>query len=105
MAADDLESVLRQLEQSRVEDCAQGIEGQGVHDIARYLDETEHMVVVDVLEIGCSMGDKGQRLRAFLSAEGYTAALESAHQGLIRIIKYARVVKGALHYDCPDVTL
>lgn len=46
----------------------------GGHDILaleRFMDDTRHMIIFDVLTWKSPVGDKGERLRLFLSDKGY----------------------------------
>jgi len=74
------------------------ITGHDVMDIARFFEETRHMIVYDVLEWECPVGDKGERIRIFLSEEGYQKAVESARRGEMKIIRHARICKGKIFY-------
>ena len=74
-------------------------------DIARFMEETRHMIIYDVLEWGCPVGDKGERIRIYLSDAGYEKALESVGRGEMKIIKHAKVRRGNLIYDAPERTL
>ena len=77
------------------------IKGQPIDDIIRFDDDTRHMVIFDVLDYACPVGDKGERLRLFLSDEGYAAALASQSRSECTILRHARVKNGALSYDTP----
>lgn len=80
------------------------ITGQALTDIARFKEETEHMIVYDVLEWECPVGKKGERIRIFLSDDGYKVALESESRGEMKIVRHARVRKGDLIYDAPELS-
>ena len=77
------------------------IKGQPVDDVMRFADTTRHMIIFDVLDYACPVGDKGDRLRIFLSDEGYTDALASQGRSEMKILRHARVKDGALSYDTP----
>ena len=49
------------------------IGGHGILALERFMDETRHMIIFDVLTWEAPVGDKGERLRLFLSDEGYEA--------------------------------
>ena len=51
------------------------ISGHGILALERFMDETRHMIIFDVLTWEAPVGDKGERLRLFLSDEGYAKAL------------------------------
>ena len=75
----------------------------GGHDILaleRFMDETRHMIIFDVLTWESPVGDKGERLRLFLSGEGYEKAQESEKRGEIKIRKHASIIEGHILFDC-----
>jgi hypothetical protein len=78
------------------------ITGHDLMDIQRFDDDTRHMIVFDVLTWDCPVGDKGERVRIFLTDEGYKQALESEGRGECKIIRRARVRKGDIFYDAPE---
>jgi len=75
------------------------ITGHDLMDITRFMDDTRHMIVFDVLEWECPVGDKGERVRIFLSDAGYKNALESEVRGECKIIRHARICKGSIFFD------
>jgi len=78
------------------------IRGHDFMDLERFAENTRHMIVFDVISWDCPVGDKGERIRIFLSNEGYQDALQSQERGEMKIIKHARVNKGHLHFDVPE---
>lgn len=68
--------------------------GHGVLAVERFQDDTQHMIVLDVLDARSPIGHKGERLRLFLSDKGYADALAAQKRGYIRIGKYADVIEG-----------
>ena len=60
------------------------------------------MIVFDVLSRESPVGDKGERMRLFLTEAGYKKALESQDRSFIRILNHAKVSQGHLQYDQPD---
>ena len=78
------------------------ITGADIMDLARFVEDTRHMIVFDVLMWECPVGDKGERVRIFLTDEGYTKALESEGRGEMKIVRHARVRKGDIFYDAPE---
>lgn len=50
------------------------IGGHGILALERFMDETRHMIIFDVLPWEAPVGDKGERLRLILSDEGYAKA-------------------------------
>jgi len=78
------------------------ITGQELMALERFAEDTRHIIVFDVLTWDCPVGDKGQRVRIFLTDEGYTKALESEGRGEMKIVRHARVRRGELFYDAPE---
>lgn len=81
------------------------ITGHDILDIARFSDDTQHMIVFDVITSECPVGDRGERVRIFLSGEGYEKALQSQQRGEMKIIRHARVRRGHLYFDAPEQEL
>ena len=74
----------------------------GGHDILaleRFLDETRHMIIFDVLSWKSPVGEKGERLRLFLSNKGYVKAQASEKRGEIKIRKHAAIIEGHILFD------
>ena len=78
------------------------ITGYELMALERFAEDTRHMVVFDVLTWECPVGGKGERVRVFLTDEGYTQALQSQERREMKIIRHARVRKGELFYDAPE---
>ena len=78
------------------------ITGHDIMDLERFAEDTRHMIVFDVTTLECPVGDKGERVRIFLTDEGYTKALESEGRREMKIIRHARVRRGDLFYDAPE---
>lgn len=75
------------------------IGGQSEFAVERFMDDTRHMVIFDVLDHRCPIGNKGERIRLFLSDEGYKNALAVQERGYIRIKKHAAVIEGHILPD------
>ena len=69
--------------------------------LERFDPEVTHMIVFDVLSGESPIGDKGSRMRLFLTDEGYRKALENQKQQYIHIRNHAKVISGNLQYDYP----
>lgn len=69
--------------------------------LERFAEDTRHMIVFDVLEWACPVGEKGERIRIFLTAESYHKALESEKHGEMIIRTYTKVRNGRLTYETP----
>lgn len=48
------------------------------------------------------IGDKGNRMRLFLTESGSKKALENQDKAFIQILNHAKVVRGHLQYDRPN---
>jgi len=70
------------------------IGGHNILALERFMDETRHMIIFDVLTWESPVGDKGERLRLFLSDEGYAKAQASEKRGEIKIRKHAAIIEG-----------
>ncbi len=70
------------------------ITGQSELAVERFRDDTRHMIIFDVLSPRSPVGQKGERLRLFLTDEGYAKAKAAQDRGYIRIRKHAAVVEG-----------
>ena len=70
------------------------ITGQSELAVERFRDDTRHMIIFDVLNSYSPVGQKGERLRLFLTDEAYARAKAAQEQGYIRIKKHAAVVEG-----------
>lgn len=75
------------------------IGGHGILALERFMDETRHMIIFDVLTWEAPVGDKGERLRLFLSDEGYAKAQASEKRGEIKIRKHAAIIEGHILAD------
>ena len=60
------------------------------------------MIVFDVLSGESSVGDKGERMRLFLTEADYKKALEYQDRSFIQILNHAIVSQGHLRYDQLD---
>lgn len=78
------------------------IAGQDIMGAERFFTESKHMIVMDVLSNESKVGCKDERLRLFLSDEGYERAKEAEQAGHIKIKGHAEVVSGELYFDKPS---
>lgn len=90
------------MERRRILDRAEEYKGHTYLDLARFDDNTRHMIIFDVLTNESPVGWKGERTRLYLSEEGYKKALDNQKEGHIKIISHAAVAKGNLYYDRRD---
>ena len=86
---------------ARQESGARKLEGHDIMALERFDPEVAHMIVFDVLSRESPIGDKGHRMRLFLTEVGYKKALESQYRSFIRILNHAKVSQGHLRYDQP----
>lgn len=68
--------------------------GHSILALERFMDETRHMIIFDVLSWKSPVGEKGERLRLFLSDVGYAKAQASERRGEIKIRKHAPSLRG-----------
>ena len=90
---------------ARQESGAQKLEGHDIMALERFDLEVRHMIVFDVLSNESSIGDKGDRMRLFLTESGYQKALEHQRKAFIQILNHAKVIQGHLRYDRTDRNL
>ena len=87
------------MERRRIMDGAKEYKGHTYLDLARFDENTKHMIIFDVLTNESPVGYKGERTRLFLGEVGHQKALENQKAGNIKIISHAAVAKGNLYYD------
>jgi len=87
---------------ARQESGAQKLEGHDIMALERFDPEVKHMIIFDVLSGESPIGDKGHRMRLFLTEAGYKKTLESQDRSFIRILNHAKVSQGHLQYDRKD---
>lgn len=87
---------------ARQESGARKLEGHDIMALERFDPEVTHMIVFDVLSGESPVGDKGERMRLFLTEAGYKKALENQERSFIRILNHAKVSQGHLRYDQSD---
>lgn len=90
---------------ARQESGARKLEGHDIMALERFDPEVKHMIVFDILSGESPIGDKGSRMRLFLTEIGYKKALENQDRHLILILNHAKVAQGYLHYDRADTEL
>lgn len=89
------------LEEARRKSGEPVLAGHDIMALERFGEDTRHMIVFDVLSHASPVGNKGERMRLFLSDTGYQKALESQSRGESKILKHAKVYKGDICYDRP----
>lgn len=73
--------------------------GHDLYALERFQDTTRHMIILDVLIEASPVGSVGDRLRLFLTDEGYAKAQEVEKRGDIKIIKHAAIIEGHILAD------
>lgn len=76
--------------------------GHDIMALERFDPEVTHMIVFNVLSRESPIGDKGDRMRLFLTEAGYQKALEDQGRSFIQILNHVKVSQGHLQYDRPD---
>ena len=87
---------------ARQESGARKLEGHDIMALERFDPEVKHMIIFDMLSGESPIGDKGHRMRLFLTEAGYKKAVESQDRSFIRILNHAKVSQGHLRYDRLD---
>lgn len=87
------------LAEARQKSGAEKLAGHDIMGLERFAPDTRHMIVFDVLSHESSIGFKGDRMRLFLTDQGYERAKENQDKGFIKIRNHAKVMKGNLCYD------
>ena len=95
-------TIPQRMEEARIRAGAQNYKGHDYMDLARFDENTRHMIIFHVLTHDSPVGDKGDRMRLFLSNKGYQKALENEKHGNIQILSHAKVLRGNLIYDHKD---
>ena len=67
-------SIKEQLKKPGQPGSGKKITGADLMALERFAEDTRHMIVFDVLEWECPVGGKGERIRIFLSDDGYEKA-------------------------------
>lgn len=95
-------TIAQRMEEARIQASAQNYKGHDYMDLARFDENTRHMIIFHVLTNDSPVGDTGDRMRLYLSEKGYAKALENQKSGHIRILSHAKVKNGDLRYDRKD---
>ena len=93
------------LAEARQKSGAEKLKGHDIMALERFDPEVRHMIVFDVLSPDSPMGDKGDRMRLFLTESGYQKAIENQNKDFIKIRNHAKVSSGYLHYDRKEHSL
>lgn len=88
--------------EARQQSGAEKLKGHDIMALERFDPEVKHMIVFDVLSYDSPVGDKGDKMRLFLTDAGYQKFLESQERGEVKLKNHAKVSDGHLHYDRRD---
>lgn len=79
---------------------AEKLKGHDIMALERFDPEVQHMIVFDVLSVDSPVGDKGDRMRLFLTEDGYRKFVDGQEKEQVKIRNHAKVTYGGyLHYD------
>lgn len=94
------------LAEARQKSGAEKLKGHDIMVLERFDPEVKHIIVFDVLSGNAPVGDKGDKMRLFLTDAGYQKFLDSQEQGEVKLKNHAKVAPGDhLHYDRRDRAL
>ena len=91
--------------EARQKSGAEKLKGHDIMALERFDPEVRHMIVFDVLSGDSPVGDKGDKMRLFLTDAGYQKFLDSQERGEVKLKNHAKVSGGHLHYDRRDRAL
>ena len=91
--------------EARQQSGAEKLKGHDIMALERFDPEVKHMIVFEVLSPDSPVGDKGDRMRLFLTDAGYQKFLDSQKRGEVKLKNHAKVSGGHLHYDRRDRAL
>lgn len=91
--------------EARQQSGAEKLQGHDIMGLERFDPEVKHMIVFDVLSYDSPVGDKGDRMRLFLTEAAYQKFLGSQERGEVKLRNHAKVSGGHLHYDRRDRVL
>ena len=91
--------------EARQQSGAEKLKGHDIMALERFDPEVRHMIVFDVLSYDSPVGDRGDKMRLFLTDAGYQKFLDSQGRGEVKLKNHAKVSGGHLHYDRRDRAL
>lgn len=91
--------------EARQKSGAKKLKGHDIMALERFDPEVKHMIVFDVLSYDSPVGDKGDKMRLFLTDAGYQKFLDSQERGEVKLKNHAKVSGGNLYYDRRDRAL
>ncbi len=99
------QTIGEKIAEARQQSGAEKLKGHDIMALERFDPEVRHMIVFDVLSYDSPVGDKGDKMRLFLTDTGYQKFLESQERGEVKLKNHAKVSGGHLHYDHRDQVL
>lgn len=90
---------------ARQQSGAEKLKGHDIMALERFDPDVRHMIVFDVLSDDSLVGDKGDKMRLFLTDAGYQKFLDSQERGEVKLKNHAKVSGGYLYYDRRDCAL
>ena len=102
---DKARTIGEMLAEARQQSGAAKLAGHDIMALERFDPDTRHMIVFDVLSGDAPVGDKGDKMRLFLTDAGYQKFLDSQDRGEVKLKNHAKVSCGHLHYDRRDRAL
>lgn len=98
-------TIVEKIAEARQKSGAKKLKGHDIMALERFDPEVRHMIVFDVLSYDSPVGDKGDKMRLFLTDAGYQKFLDSQERGEVKLKNHAKVSGGHLHYDRRDRAL
>lgn len=96
-------TVGKMLAEARQKSGAEQLKGHDIFALERFDPEVRHMVIFEVVSGDSFAGDKGDRMRLFLTDAGYQKFQDRQEQGEVRIENHAEVTPGGhLCYDSKE---
>ena len=90
--------------EARQKSDAEQLKGHDIMALERFDPETRHMVIFEVLSGDSSVGEKGDRMRLFLTDAGYRKFQDRQEKGEIKLEHHVKVTPDGLLYSiyCRD---
>ena len=85
--------------EARQKSAAEQLKGHDIMALERFDPETRHMVIFEVLSGDSSVGEKGDRMRLFLTDAGYRKFQDRQEKGEIKLEHHVKVTPDGLLYS------
>ncbi len=99
------QTIGKMLAEARQKSGTERLAGHDIMALERFAPDTRQMVIFDVLSHESPVGNKGERMRLFLTEQGYQKSLDNQDKDHIKIKNHAKVMGGYLYYDRKDRAL